>query len=119
MSEKTFVTFTFHAPFLRKLLENIYQPNKRNKSGNGIQKTEDGEGGGNPPDTGVKPGDNPPKTVHKSRRTREAASSFHNVSLKRKCCEAMSCDIHGTYCGEDAVVHVNANYCPAPTSDTS
>ena len=49
MSEKTFVTFTFHAPFLRKLLENIYQPNKRNKSGNGIQKTEDGEGGGNPP----------------------------------------------------------------------
>lgn len=74
MSEKTFVTFTFHAPFLRKLLENIYQPNKRNKSGNGIQKTEDGEGGGNPPDTGVKPEDNPHEDCSQ-KQTREAASS--------------------------------------------
>ena len=51
-SEKAFVTVTFHAPFLRKLLESIYQPNKINKSGTGIQKTRDG-------DTVVKPGDKP------------------------------------------------------------
>ena len=48
MSEKTFVPFTFHAPFLRRLLENIYHPNKRKKSGNGIQKTRAGEGAGAP-----------------------------------------------------------------------
>ena len=105
-SEKAFVTVTFHAPFLRKLLESIYQPNKINKSGTGIQKTRDG-------DTVVKPGDKPHEASPQNGREMDERSGFlvfWDVPLKRRRCEVASCDVHRMYCGEDAMVHANADF---------